>query len=164
MDNEPDMMPLGVELLRTFATIFTMAVLAMTLTGMLIANYSHDTEEVTALFIPGAGLSYKVIFQMAGFALASSVFSILLISERFTKKISYLFRGLFFLLATLLTASLFSIIFKWFPIDNIQIWITFILLFIIGFAVGLALMMLKLKLEKKKYSRLLAKYKARHEE
>jgi hypothetical protein len=164
MDNEKDMTPLGVELLRNFATIFTMAVLAMTLAGILTANYSHDTQEVTALFVSGAGLSYNVIFQMAGLALVSSVFSTLLISERFAKKISFLLRRLFFLVATLLTASLFSVIFNWFPLDNIQIWITFILLFIIGFTVGLALTMLKLKLEKNKYTRLLANYKARHVE
>ena len=162
MDNEMDRMPLIVELLRTFATIFTMTVLAMTLAGMLLANYSHDAQEVAALFVFGAGLSYNAIFQIAGFALISAVFSIFLISERFTKKLGVLYRRLFLLLATLLTASVFSVIFKWFPLNNIQAWIIFILLFIAGFSVGLALTLLKLKLEKKKYSKLLANYKARH--
>jgi hypothetical protein len=162
MDNELGRTPLGVELLRTFAAIFTMAILAMTLAGVLIANYSHDTQEVAALFVIGRGLSYNVIFQLAGFALISAVFSTLLISERITKRINFIYRRLFLLLATLLTISVFSIVFKWFPVNNIQIWIIFILLFIAGFAVGLALTLLKLKLEKKKYRILLANYKARY--
>jgi hypothetical protein len=163
MDNKMDKTPLGVELLRTFTSTFTIAVLAITLAGKLLANYSDNTQEIINLFVLGTGLSYNTLFQLAGFSLISAVFSMLFISERFTKKLRYLYRRLFFMLATLLTVSVFSVIFKWFPVNNVQIWITFILLFIAGFAAGLAFTLLKLRLEKKKYSKLLAKYNARQD-
>jgi len=88
-------------------------------------------------------------------------FFVLLFSEYIQTKINYLFRGFLLLLATLVTASIFAIIFNWFPHDNIQEWINFVLCTVFCFVICFALTLLKLKLEGKKYAKLLAGYKAK---
>ena len=64
------------------------------------------------------------------------------------------------LLATLLTFSVFAIVFKWFAIDDIGAWLGFVLSTIICFSISLVLTLLKFKMERKKYDRLLTNYKA----
>jgi uncharacterized BrkB/YihY/UPF0761 family membrane protein len=88
--------------------------------------------------------------------------TVLLFSEHIQMKIRFIFRGCLLLVVTLVTTSIFAVIFKWFPNDNIQGWIAFVLCTIVCFAVCFALTSLKLKLEGKRYTKLLTGYKERH--
>ncbi|GBU27797.1 hypothetical protein R84B8_01338 [Treponema sp. R8-4-B8] len=150
-----------IEFAQRFTVIFSLAIIAITIAGMLIALNGQDMREVSTLFAFNSGLYYGVILQIAGFSLIISFFSLLLFSEHIQTKIPFLFRGFLLLLATLVTTSIFAFIFKWFPQDNIQGWISFALCTIICFAVCFALTLLKLKLEGKKYAKLLEDYKER---
>jgi Na+/melibiose symporter-like transporter len=109
-------------------------------------------------------MSYGTILQLAGFSLIMAVWYLLLFSERFFMKMWFVWRFLFLVLATLLTASVFAVIFKWFPADSLQSWTSFILSTVICFVISTALTLLKLKIKGKKYNALLANYKARWKE
>jgi len=73
----------------------------------------------------------------------------------------YWLRLLLLLLSALLIFSVFGIMFKWFPVNNPQIWLRFILCTIICYIFSISLTLLRFKIEGKKYNKLLANYKAR---
>jgi hypothetical protein len=152
---------LAIELTRRFTVIFSLTIIAISITGMLIGLNGQDMRDASTLFLINNGLRYSTISQLAGFSLILALFLVLLFSEYIQTKKNYLFRGFLLLLATLVNASIFAIIFNWFPHDNIQAWINFVLCTIFCFVICLALTLLKLKLEGKKYAKLLADYKAK---
>jgi len=152
---------LVIEFALRFTVIFSLSIIAITIAGMLIRLSGQDMRDVSTLFAFNSGLQYDTILQVAGFSLIIAFFSVLLFSEHIQIKIRFLFRGFLLLLATLVTVSIFAKIFNWFPHDNIQGWISFALCTIACFIICFALTLLKLKLEGKKYAKLLAGYKAR---
>jgi len=161
MNDERNEVPLFSELLRSFGTIYTMSILAISFVVLIVIRYTPDVQNVSSLFASGGiGLSFGTIFQLAGFSLILSFFKVLLFSESFFVKMRFLWRTFFLLLATLIVFSVFSIIFNWFPVNDSRSWIGFIVSTLICFSVGFGLTLLKLTLEGKKYNRLLAKYKA----
>jgi len=129
---------------------------------MLVGISGQDMCDMSTLFSFNSGLQYGTILQTAGFSLIIAFFSVLLFSEHIQMKIRFLSRGFLLLLVTLLTTSIFAVIFKWFPSNNIQGWIGFVLCTIGCFVFSFTLTSLKLKLEGKKYTKLLAGYKERH--
>ena len=153
---------LAIEFVRRFTVVFSLSIIAITIAGILIRLYGQDMREVSTLFLLSGGLQYNTILQVAGFSLIISFFSVLLFSEYIQTKINFLLRGLLLLLITLISTSIFAIIFNWFPHNNIQGWISFALCTIACFAVSFTLTLLKLKLEGKKYAKLLAGYKKRY--
>jgi hypothetical protein len=153
---------LAIEFVRRFTVVFSLSIIAITIAGMLIMFYGQDMRGLSTLFMLNSGLQYNTILQVAGFSLIISFFSVLLFSEHIQTKINFLFRGLLLLFITLITTSVFAIIFNWFPHNNIQGWISFALCTIACFAVSFTLTLLKLKLEGKKYAKLLAGYKKRY--
>jgi hypothetical protein len=150
------------ELLRRFGIIFLLTILAVSFAGILVNRHDSEAGGESAFFALGVGLTYNVIFQIAAFSLIMAIFSVLLFSEYFQIKIRFLLRGLLLLLATLITTSVFAVIFKWFSPHSVPAWIGFVLCTVICFAVSFFLTFLKLKLESKKYGKLLAEYKVRH--
>ena len=153
---------LTIEFAQRFTVIFSLAIIAITIAGMLIGLNGQDMRDVSTLFTFNSGLQYSTIIQIAGFSLIIALFSLLLFSEHMQTKIRFLSRGFLLLLATLVTTSIFVVIFNWFPPDSIQGWIGFVLCTVVCFAVSFALTTLKLKLEGKKYTKLLADYKERN--
>ncbi|MDR0286730.1 MAG: hypothetical protein LBI03_03345 [Clostridiales bacterium] len=151
-----------IELGRRFFVIFSLAVIAISTAGMVIWHYEQPTSDLSSLFALEGGLRYSSILQLAGFSLIMAFFSVILFSEHLQTKIQFFLRGLLLLLAALVTASIFAVIFNWFLTDDIWGWFTFVFLTIVSFAVSFSLTLLKLKLEGKKYTRLLADYRVRH--
>jgi len=153
---------LVIEFARKFTVIFSLAVIAITVAGMLVGLNGQDMRDVSTLFAFSGGLQYSTILQTAGFSLIIAFFTVLLFSEYIQMKIRFLFRGFLLLIVTLVTTSIFAVNFNWFPSNNIQGWVGFVLCTVCCFAVSFVLTTLKLKLEGKKYTKLLADYKERN--
>jgi magnesium-transporting ATPase (P-type) len=163
MYKEQNGKPFVLELLYRFGTVFTLTVLVITLTGILIARYTPDAKEISTLFVLGsAGLPYSAILQLAFCDLILAAFSVLLFSERFLTKMRFMWRFIFLYLSTLFTVSIFSMVCGWFPANNPLSWIAFILWLAICIAFAYVLTRLKFKIENKKINRLLKDYKERH--
>jgi hypothetical protein len=162
MDKENKNSSFVTELLRRFGIIFLLTILVVSVAGMFVNRHDLTAGEESSLFALVGGLTYNVIFQIAGFSLIMAIFSILLFSEHFQTKIRFFLRGLLLLLATLVTTTVFAFVFKWFSPYNVLSWFGFVFCTIICFAISFALTFLKLKLEGKKYDKLLAEYKIRH--
>jgi len=162
MDEELNRTPFIIELLHRFAISFTPTLLVISFIAMLIARYAPDAQNVSTLFAPGTGLSFNTILQLTGFSVVTALLSILFFSERSTVKMRFSYRILCFFLLTLLTATVFSVIFGWFPVNAPAAWFGFILSFAICYSVFAILTHLILRLKGRKYNRLLANYKARN--
>ena len=155
--------PFIMDLMRNFLTIFALSVLAISFAGLLITWYAPGASDISALFVHGGiGIPYHVILQIAGFSLVLACFSILIISDRFIIKMQFWLRIILLFIAALITFSIFIIIFKWFPVNDILACVGFFISTFICFIFSLGLTFLKFKLEGKKYNNLLAKYKEAH--
>jgi hypothetical protein len=162
MDEEHERKPLSTELLNRFATTFTMIILVMTLTGILISYNVPDAQEVSTLFALGrAGLPYNSILQLIGLAFILAVFTVLLFSERFNIKMRFISRFVLLMLSALIATSIFGVVFKWFPANDPLAWIGLVLSFVVCSVITSAFTLLYQRLVGKKYNKLLADYKAR---
>jgi MFS family permease len=162
MDNEHTQKSLIVELMRNFATIFTLSSLAISFAGFLAVHVTPDEQFLSEL-IPQIiiGSFYKTVLQIAGFSFIIAALCALFISDRFIVKMWFWLRFLLVFLFASFTVAIFAVIFKWFPLDNPLVWLGFILGTIVCSAFSLGITLIRFKLEGKKYDRLLANYKAR---
>jgi len=162
MYKEQNEVPFITELARFFTIIFTMSILAMVFAGLLVARNLPEAQDISTLFsLKGAGLPYNSILQIAGLSFMLAVLCVLITTDRFLIKIRFLLRFSLFLLSVFFTTSIFAIIFKWFPIDNAEGWISYILSTIICFALASGITLLNSRLQNKKYNRLLQNFKER---
>jgi magnesium-transporting ATPase (P-type) len=161
MDHEQNETPFLTQLFRRFCASFCAAIITITITGMILSSSDNPINVTSTLFSFGFGLMYGTILQLAAFSIIIAFFSVLLFEERFFSKLRFAVRTSIFMIVVLGTASLFVIVFKWFPLDDIFAWLTFASLTIICFAISFGLTMLKLKREREKYGKLLADFKAR---
>ena len=163
MDDEQKKVPVFTELMRNFAMIFTLTILVMTFTGILIARYAPDEQGFSALFsLAGAGMPYNVILQLAGLAGILAGFTTLLFSGHYSGNIRFLWRAFLLMLATLIITGVFSILFNWLPASDPMYWVGLIISSIICVSAAIGLTLLFLKIQGRKYNKLLARYKTRH--
>lgn len=165
MDDSRNKTPFIYELFRNFAVVFLLAIFAMSFAGILFGRYEnsssgHSPGEFSILFAVNNGLSYGSIFQIAGFSLIIAFVIVLLFSEHYAVKLKFLYRLFISFSASLIAAIVFSVIFKWFPVENTAAWIGFILSFFACYLISTGITLIKLRLEKRKYRRLLEKYRA----
>ena len=161
MDEEENRTPFIIELLRRFATVFTLAILTMTLSGKFIFWLYPDTQHESALFAFGSGLPYNVILQISMLALILAVLVELVFSEHSKIKVRFIFRYFLLLFGTLLFTAIFSVVFNWISINDPLAWLGFVLASVVCFSIAIGSTFLLLKLQGKKYNKLLAEYKAR---
>ncbi|MDR0877891.1 MAG: hypothetical protein LBN21_07545 [Treponema sp.] len=162
MDKERNKTAFISDLLGSFAAIFTTAFLVLSLVVMLVTRHSPYIQDISALFAFGsAGISYSIIFQIAGFSFILAIIKVFLFSELFFVKMRFLWRTFLLFLATVLTFSIFAVIFNWFQVNEPLTWLGFFISTSVCFSVSFCLTLLKLKLEGRKYDKLLANYKAR---
>jgi hypothetical protein len=165
MENKQNRMSPIIELVHRFTGVFSQTILVFSIAGILIARYAPPTVYLSTLFtLDGKGLTHNGILQLAGCSIVIAAFSAVLILEYFQTKIHYFFRSFIIFLATLTTTSIFAVACKWYPFSNIRSWLLFWGFITAGFVVMHSFVMIKLKLEGKKYNRLLKNYKARHKD
>ena len=163
MNGELKEAPFFTQLIRNTGAVFTSTLLTLSIAGMIFARLEPNLPQVCSLFaLAPFGLAYNAVLQIAGLSVIIAVISTFLFSERFFYKMRFFWRINLFLLMVMIVVSSFAVIFKWFPMNQPVVWLQFFIstfVFSLG-SVGLSLV--KLKLEGKKYNKLLESYKARH--
>lgn len=165
MDKKQKKAPLLTGYLREFATIFSLTILFFSLTGKIVANIGIETETygiTTIHTFDGTGLPYGTILQLLGFSLIMAFLSRLIFSEYFAEKISFILRYIIFAVSTLFIATLFAALFNWLPKNNLHAWLLFVPVFFVSFSIAIVLSILVMKLEDKKYNKLLEEYKNKY--
>jgi len=147
--------------LRVFTTVFTMAILSMTAMGMLVARHAPDMAHGTAFAaLAYAALPFAVVVQMAGYSAVIAGLSMLLASGRFFPGMRPARRMIVFVSAHILACALFAAVFGWVRRDEPAAWLFFALAVSLFTCAGFGLSFLKLRLESRRYDRLLANFKA----
>lgn len=127
---------------------------------MNVTIFGEEANGLSTMFQIGSkGLAISTLLQ---FLISSTViifFKTLLFSEKIIKTMMTLWRTILFLLSILLSFIMFIIIFDWFPLDNLSAWCGFFIYFGGGFIVSTTFMIVKTKLDSKKYDELLLNYK-----
>ncbi|MCL2722135.1 MAG: hypothetical protein FWD47_12470 [Treponema sp.] len=165
MENERNKAGFLTGFLREFATIFTLFILCFSLVGNFVSIFIPDIQNLSTLFaLEGAGLSYSTILQAFVFSIIMAFISRFLFSNIIEIKIPYLKRHIIFLFITLIITTIFSILFNWFPVNDIHAWFLFIPFFLVSCLTAIGLSILLMKLEDKKYNKLLENYKNKFKE
>jgi len=138
---------------------FAYSIIAMTITGQILANY-RDTHNVLSI-LGHEGLTYQSIMQIFALSAVLGVLITLLTSDIILKHVMLLWRYATLLFLSTVACGLFVVIFRWFPLDLWQAWVGFILFFVTFFIIGLSAMIAKTKIEDKRYEKLLSIYKSK---
>jgi cation transporter-like permease len=163
MNEEFKEAPFFTQVLRNTGATFTLTILTLSIAGMVFARLDPNLREVCSLFaLAPLGLTYNAVLQIAGVSIIIAVISTFLFSEQFFYKMRFFWRINLLLLMVLIVVSSFAVIFKWFPMNQPAVWIQFFIFTFIFSLISIGLSLAKLKLEGKKYNRLLESYKARH--
>lgn len=163
MDNQQGHRMFLASLFRNIAAIFTLSLLPIIITGIIINRFDTNIQTSSMLFnFDSAGIAYYTVLQIAGFSVVLAIFSTILFFENFFKKIRFIWRIIFLFIATILCFSVFGLIFKWLPVNEPLTWFLFLIFAIICFIPSIGIKLLILKYEKKKYEKLLANYKAQN--
>lgn len=160
MDNERNKVTYITAFLKDFATIFTLIVLSLSITGKFIAGFYPELQMFsTILVLEGAGLPYSAILQSVLFATIMSAVDKILSSGIIKTKLSFFWRYLIFFLVTFITTLIFSYFFKWFPLNNFRFWLVFLLFFFTFYFIAFGFLLLLLKINDKKYNKFIENYK-----
>jgi len=163
MNEELNEAPFFSQVLRNTGATFTLTVITISIAGMVFTRLEPNLPEVCSLFaLAPFGLTYNAVLQIAGLSAIIAVISAFLFSERFLYKMRFFWRINLLLLMVMIVVSLFAVIFKWFPMNQPVVWLQFFISTFIFSLISIGLSLAKLKLEGKKYNRLLENYKARH--
>ncbi len=161
MDKELGEVSFFTRFTRNIFTIFSLSVFAISAAGMTAARFAPNTQETSSIAFAPSGLTYSTIMQLACFSIIMAAVSAFLFSEYLIDKLRFLWRIFILFIAALVVFYLFALIFNWFNINEPLILLVFFLSTLICFSISIGLTMLKLKIERKKYSKLLENYKVR---
>lgn len=137
--------------------MFFVSILSLSLIGLVVGG---GAKEYSSLFSLGSdGISFVSIFQMLFYSILISLLKILLFSETIFKKMMARWRAVLLVLGSFLLAVIFIFSFHWFPYNYYPAWIGFFASFTAGFLVSLAVMLIKGRMDNRKYEDLLSRYK-----
>jgi len=142
--------------------IFSTGILFLTIIGELIGDSAKRSS--TMFSLGSEGLSFSVILQFLAVAVMIAALKELIYSEIFLKNMMTLWRTVIFLFSIIVIITGFIIAFGWFPANNVEGWIGFFLSFGVCFVISTLSMVIRTKLESRKYEESFEKYKREHQE
>lgn len=146
-----------VEFVSQVLLTFAAAMIAISIVGWFVGDVEKGS---VGLYSLGAdGLSYKAMLQIFIVSLTTGGLRILLLSDLFLKKMMLLWKLVLMFVMSFLAATVCAVIFQWFPTENWQAWISYIISITVCIVLGVLAMVIKIKLEDRKYDKLLSAYK-----
>ena len=111
------------------------------------------------IFDGDGGISFHVIFQILLLAAVNSGISLFVANAKFFERMLTLWHMIITMFACLTATIPLVIVFRLIPLHSPAAWAAFIALFVISFIVVSAIIIIKIKLEEKRYNRQLSNYK-----
>ncbi|MDQ0362038.1 DUF3021 family protein [Breznakia pachnodae] len=136
---------------------FTTAITVITLIGV----FAGDEIISYSTFYVNGGVSLTAIVQILVLAVITALINIIFDSESLVAKVRVLYLTLIKLFLILLIATAFIFIFKWFPVDEVYAWISFVAMFLVCFIIATIASVLVTRKKDKEYEEMLTKYKER---
>ena len=140
-------------------TLYGIVVVMIMFITVIVTSISDEVAEVSTMFRLGSeGLSMATLVQLLGMTFLISVYRLIFMTDACNIKMSFIKRMVVFFSLAFITAVVFSIIFKWFPINSITSWIGFVVCYIVAVYKSTAIT----KRENQKMQEALDKYNREH--
>lgn len=133
----------------TFGVIVALFIILGCIVGDSAGNYS------TLFALGKQGFSMNTLFQLLLMSATISLGHTVFLTDRWIKNMPLLLRNICFFLTVIIAAVCFSCVFSWFPIDNIDAWIGFLISFAICSVAGIVVGRLKEQTENRKMAKTL---------
>ena len=148
--------------LNQILIIFSTGILFLTIIGGLIGDSAKRSS--TMFSLGNEGLSFSVILQFLAVAVMIAALKEFIYSEKLLKNMMTLWKTVIFLFSIIVIIIGFIIVFGWFPVNNVEGWIGFFLSFGVCFLISTLSMVIRTKLESRKYEESFERYKKEHRE
>ncbi|SEW04480.1 hypothetical protein [[Clostridium] fimetarium] len=142
--------------------IFSTGILFLTIIGGFIGDSAKQSS--TMFSLGSEGLSFSVILQFLAVAIMIAALKEFIYSEKFLKNMMALWRTVIFLFSIIVIIIGFIIAFGWFPVESAEGWIGFFVSFGVCFIISTLSMVIRTRLESRKYEESFEKYKREHQE
>lgn len=130
---------------------------------VIASLFGDGASKISSMYQFGSkGLAITTLLQFLLSSFIIILLKTLLFSEKLLKNMMTVWRAILLLLSILVSIILLIIIFDWFSLDNAYAWAGFFTFFGIGFLVSTLFMIIRTKLESRKYDELLSYYKNQH--
>lgn len=137
--------------------VFGFSIICMT---MICIMFGEDGKEISSFFSFGKeGLAIETILQFFLFSIGIVVLCRLFFTDGLIRKMPMIIRRVGIFIAVFILLIIFSLLFRWFPMDNIIAWIMCILMFVICATLSTIHYVVKEKEENKKMEEALQKLK-----
>lgn len=144
---------------RNTAVIFALLIIVLTVTGWMLGD---SQLKYAGLFELGnAGLSFQGIVQIFALSIIIGSLNTLLTSDLVFKKSMLLWRMILMMFLGGVACFIFAVVFRWFPLDMREVWITFGVLFLVTFTVVSLGMVVKTKREDRLNNKAFSEYKSK---
>ena len=146
-----------IQFITKVLVIFSFVMLFMSIIGPIIGD---EAQGVSTLFILGSqGVSYTSIYQALCLSLYTNIVQVIFLSGFLEKRMQLLWRTVLMFASVFIGCGVLSVLFGWFPADNLLAWILYLLCFVVMAGISSAVMIVKNKLENAKVNQKLAEYK-----
>lgn len=142
--------------------IFAVEILVIAIAGALWGEESMDFSNLYQL--GGKGIANTTILQLFMCSIVLNLVQSISMSAKIFQNVMMLWRTGIMVVLSVLVILIFVICFGWFPLDFWPAWVGFFISFGLCFLGSTILMVIKTKLEQKKYDRLLKVYKEKKKE
>ncbi|MDR2480149.1 MAG: hypothetical protein LBD48_12670 [Treponema sp.] len=160
MDSEKSGLPLVSLYFSLVKTLFAVFITGITITGIMAGNIAPELPQYSSLFgTDGEGIPYLAILQIGALSMVIGAFYVLLLSDRFIRNMPRGWRIVLLHIVNIVAIAVFWLIFKWGP------WIKTLFGLLVFYACCVlagSVMIIKIRLDDRKYNRLLSHYKKRH--
>lgn len=108
-------------------TLYGIIITIMLIITVTVTSLSDEVSKISTMFSLGSkGIPINALWQWLLLSFLISVYRLVFMTDTFIKDMSVIKRSVILFSLAFATAVVFSIVFKWFPIDSIESWIGFI--------------------------------------
>ena len=148
------------QMMRKTAIPFMICSVFLNTVGYFTGN---EIMQVSSLYHT-QGITFEAIFQLFLLSLFVGLFNTVFDTKTFMKKTLPLYKNILRIVLVLVVTTCFAWYFRWFAMDNIYAWVSFIIAFTICIIISISLSLYLTHKKNKEYGLLLKKYKERGQE
>lgn len=134
---------------------FVVSVLFITLVGFY---FEDSLIGISNLYVQG-GISYNALLSLFSISVMIGMINTLFDSSKFMKETLFLYKNILRIIIITLFLIIYIYLFKWFPLNNIEAWLSFFITYGISVVTSFAISFYILKKKDKEYQKLLEDYK-----
>lgn len=122
--------------------------------------FGESAKEISTIFALGnAGISIATLLQFLGLAILISGLMWIFFTDKLIKRLSIMVRTIMMFVCVILAVGIFAAIFQWFPVNQVEPWIMFLLCFFVCAFISVLVSVTKEKSDNRKMQEALERLK-----